>query len=142
MANLLDRFKNVSIGSEGRVLDYKSKLTSSGDFQKLFDMDAILNSWSNILTTPKGSMDHDPLFGSNLYKYVFEPCDETSQDGIKSEIVFALGTYDDRAKIYDVEVIFYTNKKGFTVNIIAEYAGRKSNLKLSIDETTVNNFNR
>lgn len=140
--NALDRFKNVSVGSAGRILDYKSKLNASGDFQKLFDMDAILNSWYNILVTQKGTMDHDPLFGSNLYKYVFEQCDETSQEGIKTEIIYSLSTYDDRAKIYDVEVIFYSNKKGFTVNIIAEYAGRKSNMKLSIDETTINNFNR
>ena len=49
MANILDKFKTTSIGSSGRVLDFSSKLSPSGDFSKLYDMDAILTSWSNII---------------------------------------------------------------------------------------------
>jgi len=140
LASILDRFKDFSIGSSGRTMDYRSIISSGGDFTKVFDMDAILVSWNNILTTPKGSMDHDPLFGSNLYKYVFEPCDDTSREGIENEILSCLGTYDDRARVTDIKVEYYSNKKGFVVSIIAEYSGKKSKMKITLDETSLMNF--
>ena len=140
MASRLEKFRNVSVGSVGHVLDYASKITSFGDFAKIFDIDAILTSWNNILITPIGSMDHDPEFGSNLYKYVFEPEDEFSREGIKNEILRCLSTYDDRATIADLQINYYSNMKGFEVSILVSYSGYKANLKVTMDENTLNNF--
>lgn len=140
MANILDKFKTTSIGSSGRVLDFSSKLSPSGDFNKLFDMDAILTSWSNILMTPRGSMDHDPEFGSDLYLYIFEPADTTTQESIKNEIYKAITTYDDRANIDEINVSFFKNKKGFNISIIANYEGDHSEMSLTMDENTYMSF--
>lgn len=140
MANILDKFKTTSIGSSGRVLDFSSKLSPSGDFNKLFDMDAILASWSNILMTPRGSMDHDPEFGSDLYLYIFEPADTVTQESIKNEIYKAITTYDDRANIAEINVAFFKNKKGFNVSIVASYEGDNSEMNLTMDENTYMSF--
>jgi len=140
MASRLDKFRYASIGSEGKILDYSSKISSFGDFSKIFDLDAILTSWNNILITPIGTMDHDPEFGSRLYLYLFEPEDENSRDGIQNEIIRCLSTYDDRAQISDIQINYYSNRKGFTVNILVAYGGYKANLKLTMDEDTLNNF--
>jgi len=140
MANILDKFKTTSIGSSGRVLDFSSKLSPSGDFNKLFDMDAILASWSNILMTPRGSMDHDPEFGSDLYLYIFEPADSVTQESIKNEIYRAITTYDDRANIDEINVAFFKNKKGFNVSIVASYEGDNSEMNLTMDENTYMSF--
>lgn len=140
MANILDKFKTTSIGSSGRVLDFSSKLSPSGDFNKLFDMDAILASWSNILMTPRGSMDHDPEFGSDLYLYIFEPADTVTQESIKNEIYKAITTYDDRANIDEINVAFFKNKKGFNISIIANYEGDHSEMNLTMDENTYMSF--
>jgi phage baseplate assembly protein W len=140
MANILDKFKTTSIGSSGRVLDFSSKLSPSGDFNKLFDMDAILTSWSNILMTPRGSMDHDPEFGSDLYLYIFEPADSVTQESIKNEIYRAITTYDDRANIDEINVAFFKNKKGFNVSIVASYEGDNSEMNLNMDENTYMSF--
>ncbi|HOH58923.1 MAG TPA: GPW/gp25 family protein [Bacilli bacterium] len=140
MANILDKFKTTSIGSSGRVLDFSSKLSPSGDFNKLFDMDAILTSWSNILMTPRGSMDHDPEFGSDLYLYIFEPADTVTQESIKNEIYKAITTYDDRANIDEINVAFFKNKKGFNVSIVASYEGDNSEMNLTMDENTYMSF--
>jgi len=140
MANILDKFKTTSIGSSGRVLDFSSKLSPSGDFNKLFDMDAILASWSNILMTPRGSMDHDPEFGSDLYLYIFEPADTVTQESIKNEIYKAITTYDDRANIDEINVAFFKNKKGFNVSIVASYEGDNSEMNLTMDENTYMSF--
>ena len=140
MANILDKFKTTSIGSSGRILDFSSKLSPSGDFNKLFDMDAILTSWSNILMTPRGSMDHDPEFGSDLYLYIFEPADTVTQESIKNEIYKAITTYDDRANIDEINVAFFKNKKGFNVSIVASYEGDNSEMNLTMDENTYMSF--
>jgi phage baseplate assembly protein W len=140
MANILDKFKTTSVGSSGRVLDFSSKLSPSGDFSKLYDMDAILASWSNILITPRGSMDHDPEFGSDLHLYIFEPADTATQDSIKNEIFRAITTYDDRANIDEINVAFFKNKKGFNVSIIASYEGDNSEMSLTMDENTYMSF--
>jgi phage baseplate assembly protein W len=140
MSNILDRFKTSSIGSQGRIVDYLPKINHAGDFTKIYDIDAILSSWNNILMTPRGSMDHDPNFGSNLYKFIFEPADNSTQDAIKIEIYDSLGVYDSRASISQIDVNFYSNKKGFVVIIQVEYFGYKSNLTLNIDEAAISAF--
>ena len=76
MANLIDKFKKNVVGSGNKIADYTCKLSSSGEFKRISDLEAILNSWNNILLTPKRTYDHDPEYGSDLYKFVFEPSDE------------------------------------------------------------------
>lgn len=138
--NIQDKFKDSSIGSSGRIIDFTPKISPSGDFSKIYDINAILKSWVNILVTPKGSYDHDPEFGSNLYLSIFEPADEQTQDAIENEIVTSLTTYDDRAKIDSISVNFLRNKKGFSVNIVANYFGSKSNISVTFDEETFQNY--
>lgn len=140
MANILDKFKSTSVGSSGRVVDYTSTITSSGDFTQIFDIDAILKSWKNILTTPTGSADHDPPFGCDLYLYIFEPADDRTRQAIRDEIIRSLSTYDDRANISDIEISFFKNRKGFTVNITVDYSGSNSDISLVVDENTYQNL--
>jgi len=138
--NILDKFNNTSVGSSGRILDYSSKLATSGDFTKLFDLDAIITSWKNILVTPRGSMDHDPEFGSNLYLFLFEPADSNTKNAIKNDIIQSLAVYDDRARIEDIEISFLKNMKGFNINIIVDYQGNNTNLNVMIDENAYQNY--
>ncbi len=138
--NILERFQKNSVGSAGRLIDYTPVISSSGNFTILYDIDAILNSWNNILITPRGSMDHDPEYGSTLYLYLFEPADQFTEEAIKNEIIRAISTYDNRAIIKEITTTFYNNMKGFNVSIIVDYQGFKTNLKVSIHEGTLRNF--
>lgn len=138
--NILERFQKNSVGSSGRLIDYTPVISSSGNFTILYDIDAVLNSWNNILITPRGSMDHDPEYGSTLYLYLFEPADKFTEEAIKNEIIRAISTYDSRAIIKEITTTFYNNMKGFNVSIIVDYQGFKTNLKVSIHEGTLRNF--
>jgi len=133
--NLLDRFKKTIIGSKGTIADFTSAIISSGDFNRITDIQVILNSWSNILLTPTKTYDHDPEYGSNLYKMIFEPCDDQTKNKIKNEIYNKLSKYDDRASIQEMKINYLTNKKGFVVDIIANYKGQKSEVRIVIDES-------
>ena len=140
MSNILDKFKDTSIGSSGRVMDFTPKINPSGDFSKIYDINAVLNSWINILSTPKGSYDHDPEFGCNLYLLLFEPADDDTKNAIESEILTSLSTYDNRAKIEKIDISFLRNKKGFSVSVMANYYGSRSNISVTFDEASYQKF--
>jgi len=140
MANLLNRFNQAVVGSESKLGDYKSIISNKGDFKRIQDIHVILNSWNNILVTPKRSYMFDPEYGSNLYKLVFEPADEKTQEQIVNEVVNVIRRYDDRAKINDVSVAFLPNRKGFNVAIDVEYEGDTKQLEIILDEDTYFQF--
>ena len=137
MANLLDRFSKEVVGSDFTIYDYLSKITASGDFKRIKDLNVIINSWNNILTTPRRTFLFDPDYGSDLHKMVFEPADNNTVERIKQEVQQQLTIYDDRATIEDMEVLLKPNGKGFSVNILAEYEGIQGTLTISFDDTTI-----
>ncbi len=137
MANLLDRFRKHVIGSDVTIHDYLAKITSSGEFKRIRDIDVIINSWNNILLTPRRTYLYDPEYGSDLYLLVFEPIDDTTVDRIKEEVQGRLSYYDDRATITDITVSLMANGKGFTVDILAEYEGEEASLSVKFDDSTV-----
>jgi len=134
MANLLDRFNKTVAGSDSKLADYQSRISVIGDFKRIADIEVILSSWNNILLTPRRTYMFDPEYGSNLYKLVFEPADERTQEQIITEVVSSLRKYDDRAKINNVKVSYLTNKKGFVVAVDVEYEGNTGQLETAIDE--------
>ena len=140
MANLLDRFKTQVIGSQESLHDYLSTIASIGDFKRIDDINVIINSWNNILLTPRGTYLHDPEFGSDLYKYVFEPSDGDAIEGIKNEVIDTISLYDDRAIIEDVDVNISNNGKRVSLKIFISYQGEKGTLDVKFDDTTFADF--
>ena len=134
MANLLSRFNKTVAGSDNKLADYKSKIAVAGDFSRVKDIEVIINSWNNILLTPKRTYMFDPEYGSNLYKMIFEPVDEKTQEQIIQEVVTSLRKYDDRARIKDVNIEFLSNRKGLNVAVEVEYEGNTGQLKVLVDE--------
>ena len=137
MANLLDRFSKQVVGSDGNIYDYLPKITASGDFKRVKDIDVIISSWNNILLTPRRTYLHDPEYGSDLYLLVFDPVDDSTVERIKEEIQERLSYYDDRAIITDITVSLMSNGKGFSVNILAEYEGEEASLSVKFDDSTL-----
>jgi len=142
MSNLLDRFNKMAVGSKGRISDYTARISAKGDFSRVDDIQAILSSWNNILLTPLRSYVFDPTYGSELYKYVFEPADSETAEAIKDEINYRLGLFDDRATVESIDIAFLRNYKGFTFNITAKYEGEVAELSAKIDESIYFNFTR
>ncbi len=134
MANLLDRFRKDVIGSREVDADYLPKIASSGDFERIKNLDAIINSWNNILLTPRRSYPYDPSYGSDLYKLIFDPVDEETVERIDDEVMNALQYYDDRAAIESSNITFLRNGKGFTIDIAVNYKGEHGSLSVVISE--------
>ena len=137
MTNLLHRFNKEVIGSNGKIYDYLAKITASGDFKRVQDLNVIISSWNNIILTPKRSYLHDPEYGSNLHKLVFEPVDDETVELIKSELYETLMYYDNRASIENIDVVLKSNGKGYHLTISVIYEGAKGTLSVSFDDSTV-----
>lgn len=141
MATNYDKFLRSTIGSDGRLSDYSAKLSPRGDFTRLTGINVILASWNAILSTPHRTMDHDPEFGSGIYKYVFEPEDDQTTETLIDEIKTSLARYDDRAIIKNVAVTYLQNNKGFTINITFKYEADETEMSLTIDQSSYFNYN-
>lgn len=137
MANLLSRFNKEVIGSDTTIFDYLPKITPSGDFQRVRDIDVIITSWNNILMTQRRTYLFDPEYGSDLHRILFDPIDDTTVERIKTEVVSRIRMYDNRASIEDIDVIINSNGKGYTINLFVEYEGDKSSLSVKFDDITI-----
>jgi phage baseplate assembly protein W len=132
--NSLSRFFE-NIGGKSKLGDFIPVISSNGDFNKISDISVILNSWSNILSTNIGSYTNNPEYGSELYKLIFEPADTKTIDKIKNEIKIRLQKYDNRALIKNIKVIFFSNMKGFLVEIEVSYKGEIGKIKLPFTDS-------
>jgi len=134
MANLLDRFNETVAGSNSKLADYISKISVRSDFKRITDIKVLINSWNNILITPRRTYMYDPEYGSELYKMIFEPADESTVNKVIEEVTSNLLRYDDRATIEDVNVTFFPNRKGFSVAVDINYEGETGQLEVIVDE--------
>ena len=137
--NSLEKFQQTSVGSRGRIIDYIAKINPTGDLQKVMDLQAILTSWNNILTTPLRTYSFDPEFGSELYKYVFDPADASTLQKIDDEVRYRLNSFDDRAVITDVKIEFFSNRKGFNVTVFVKYDKQQGQVTSVITESLLFN---
>lgn len=137
MANILERFVTQSRGTDIRPNDFIPRISSIGDFKRIRDIDVILNSWNNILLTPLGSYIYDPNFGSNIYRLIFEPADDSTVEAIKREVELRIRNYDTRGEIQRVTIILLPNKKGYNVNIEASFKGERGEISIKFDDSTV-----
>lgn len=140
--NLLDRFNNQITGSDSKVFDFSAKISPSGDFTKLKNIDVILSSWNSILLTPVGTYPFDPEFGSRLYNFIFEPADSVTLREIENEIIAKLTRYDDRGKIIGITTKYLKDRKGFNINIEVNFGEVTGFVSATIDENVYFNFMR
>lgn len=87
----------------------KYPLSEESDRLTFFDvneskMDSIQSMLLHIILTPKGQRLRHPNFGTDLIKYVFEPNDSTTWEGIKSEIRNQVGAYLPNVVFNDIKI--------------------------------------
>lgn len=141
MGNPLNRFKKeLKIGTTSTIEDYISIINPRGDFSKVTGLNVIINSWRNILLTPKGSYTYDPTFGSNLGRYVFKTLDEFTLELIENEIRSVISYTDDRARLTGIIIEELSNGKGINIKISVDYKGESGELELVFDEESNTQF--
>ena len=133
-ANTTRKYLQENAGVSGSFSDYLPTLYSTGDFTKVIDINVILTSIKNLLLTPVGSYPFDPLYGSDLVKKVFDPADEITASEIKEETIEKIKIYEPRANVVDVFTEFYSNGKGYRVNLTIQRGNATAKLNVDITE--------
>jgi len=75
-----------------------------GIFSKSSGINMIKNSVEQLLLTERGERVMLPNYGCNLKKYLFQPLDETTFQGIRNEIETSFRNYIVGAKIHKLAV--------------------------------------
>lgn len=86
--------------------------------------------------TPRGTYDHDPEYGSDLYKIIMDPLDDYTESRIRQEIINSISRYDNRAIIKVIEIYRDTPTKTFSVVLKSEYEGKEGEITVKITEPT------
>jgi len=87
-------------------INYPFKDSDNGFFLDLISRDnkAIKADLLHLLLTSKGQRLYNPDFGTDLLKFIYEPLDGMSLDGIKDEIVNSVKKYLPQVRLDDLTV--------------------------------------
>ena len=83
---------------------FGSKL-SGGYFHKDADLTATKANIRQLLLTERGERVMLPNYGVSLKKYLFEPLDETSFEGIKNEVATSIAKYATGVQLVRLRVV-------------------------------------
>lgn len=85
--------------------DFNSKLSLQGEIENVYDINAIKNSITNIISTRRGSIPGKPYFGSELHLVVFEQLDNVTTKMAERYVWEAISKFEDRIILENVNVI-------------------------------------
>lgn len=114
-----------------QYFDIKYPFTNDGTEKYEFDLnsstkDRVTSDILHVIFTPKRQRLRKPEFGTDLIKYIFEPNDSISWNGIKKEIKESVLRWVDGVIINDIEVL--SSEDGVEVYVRIDYEVRQGNL--------------
>ena len=86
-------------------IDMELTRQTDGDFKKDKEIDAVINSLQNIISTLQGSRRMLPEFAIDIQRLLFEPLDERTARMIGNRIVLAIETWDSRIEIVELNIV-------------------------------------
>lgn len=96
---------NTAVWSD---IDIKLTRQTDGDITRNTEIDAILNSITNIINTLQGSRRMLQPFASNISGLLFEPIDDITARIIAENIIESIRYWEDRIEItgFDIEPVY------------------------------------
>jgi uncharacterized protein len=87
------------------------------DFEAIFDVECIINSIKNILTTTPGQKLLNPLFGLDLRNYLFEPVSDARAFFIGQDILSGLVFQEPRISVDNIEIVPIPEEMQYIINL-------------------------
>lgn len=85
-------------------IDLELNKQTNGDFQRDVEIDAVVNSLQNIISTMQGSRRMLPEFAIDIHNLLFEPLDEKTAEMIGNRIILAIETWEQRIEIVKLNI--------------------------------------
>jgi len=119
--------------------DMDNNISSSGDFNTLYGINAIIKNIITDLRIERETYFFDPEQGSGLHLHIFEPIDNQTQESISRDLTDILDYYRNREIIddYEFNMAFYRNNKGYVIDLIIKYDGKTKKFDVTIDTDLV-----
>lgn len=107
-----------------QYFDIKYPFTNDGAEKYELDLnstvkDRVASDILHVIFTPKGQRLRHPDFGTDLIQYIFEPNNESTWGGVKSEIQNAVARWVDGVTLNNIEVL--TNDDGMQIFVRIDY---------------------
>jgi phage baseplate assembly protein W len=87
------------------------------DIEVDYDLNAIINSLKNLFNTKPGQRFLFPLYGLDMYQFLFEPISRINGQMIGERIVRAVDLYEPRVKLLNCSVIPVPDDNTYEVTI-------------------------
>lgn len=101
----------------------------------LTDLQLAKKDLQNHFSIKKGEKWNNPMFGTDIPNYLFQPLDELTTNLIRQEVIEVID-YDPRFALEDREITVQEDKHSVTVEVVVRY------IPLSIVDTLAINFNK
>ena len=96
--------------------------------------DEVKSQLVHLIFTPEGQKLRDPLFGTKLIQYLFEPNGQQTWDDIVLEVKEKVRRYVSNCEVDNVEVEEFDDNRGLNVKLqysLLEKDGERHNYELS-----------
>lgn len=100
------------------------------DLNVSYDMQAVKNSITNLLSTKKSEKILSPEYGLRLEDYLFEPITETTATAIANEILNAISIFEPRVQVVELQVIPFPDQYQYVINLALRVPTLKQSLSL------------
>jgi phage baseplate assembly protein W len=98
-------------------LDMELNKQTDGDFQRDTEINAVINSLENIVSTIQGSRRMLPEFAIDIHNLLFEPLDEKTAEMIGNRIVLAIETWEQRVEIIKLNIDVNYDQNLYNMNL-------------------------
>jgi phage baseplate assembly protein W len=114
---------------------FKGFTTQNGEFSstKIYDIALVKQDLLNHFNIRKGEKLENPEFGTNIWQYLFDPLDVDTKNAIISDVE-AVGNYDPRVQIDQIEVQEYEHGVQVTMTLIYIGYGISEQVNLLFDQ--------
>lgn len=107
-----------------QYFDIKYPFTNDGAEKYELDLnstvkDRVASDILHVIFTPKGQRLRHPDFGTDLIQYIFEPNNESTWGGVKTEIQNSVARWVDGVTLNNIEVL--TNDDGMQIFVRIDY---------------------
>lgn len=107
----------------------------SGDIYKKTDAAAVKQAIKNLLLTTKTEKPFAPYFGANLNNLIFNLSEDFDDGQIKDVIVNAIGNYEPRAQVREVNVNLLPDANTVNVTVIFQVVSTNEEVQLDVSLT-------
>ena len=111
----------------------KNVIADYGDFKEIFDIDVMLDALEKIFSIMIETYPFDPEFGSNLFRFIYEPFDDANIENIQSDVRNVMMEHIPGLSLKNLKV-YIANDKSYVIELFVEFQGIKRKAKFLIDK--------